>query len=300
MSLVQEPDGSGKTITLIDLETYRLSTFGKTPEQVKEIFENVPKFTCRDDDVIICSFPKTGTNWLSEIVNMILKRKAERIPRSKTTAMLEFNFEKDLQKMEDSPRALNTHLHYKYLPKDLQLKKLKTILIHRNPKDTLVSYYNFHQGIDLYEYDGKWDDWLPMYLDGKLDYGLYDEYLIEWEEAIKNGIGFPLHIMYYEDLKEFGMREMQKLCSFLGADLDTQLMQDILEKCHFKKMAEEKISKNFKLHGFKNNFNLYRKGEIGDWKNWFTVAQSEMFDKLWNKTMAKSMFRFRYEPSLSE
>lgn len=300
MSLVQEPDGSGKTITLIDLETYRLSTFGKTPEQVKEIFENVPKFTCRDDDVIICSFPKTGTNWLSEIVNMILKRKAERIPRSKTTAMLEFNFEKDLQKMEDSPRALNTQLHYKYLPKDLQLKKLKTILIHRNPKDTLVSYYNFHQGIDLYEYDGKWDDWLPMYLDGKLDYGLYDEYLIEWEEAIKNGIGFPLHIMYYEDLKEFGMREMQKLCSFLGADLDTQLMQDILEKCHFKKMAEEKISKNFKLHGFKNNFNLYRKGEIGDWKNWFTVAQSEMFDKLWNKTMAKSMFRFRYEPSLSE
>ena len=35
-----------------------------------------------------------------------------------------------------------------------------------------------------------------------MDYGLYDQYLREWEEAIKKGPGFPLHIMYFEDLKD--------------------------------------------------------------------------------------------------
>ena len=35
-----------------------------------------------------------------------------------------------------------------------------------------------------------------------VDYGLYDQYLREWEEAIKKGPGFPLHIMYFEDLKD--------------------------------------------------------------------------------------------------
>ena len=37
-------------------------------------------------------------------------------------------------------------------------------------------------------------------------------------------------------------------------------------------------------------------GVVGDWKNWFTVAQREMFDELWKKKMKDSLFKFRYEP----
>ena len=39
-------------------------------------------------------------------------------------------------------------------------------------------------------------------------------------------------------------------------------------------------------------------GMIGDWKNWFTVAQNEIFDEIWDKNMCNSMFKFRYEPSI--
>ena len=35
-----------------------------------------------------------------------------------------------------------------------------------------------------------------------VDYGSYGQYLVEWEEAIKKGPGFPLHVLYYEDLKD--------------------------------------------------------------------------------------------------
>ena len=33
------------------------------------------------------------------------------------------------------------------------------------------------------------------------EYGKYSEYLIEWKRQVKNGPGYPLHIMFYEDLK---------------------------------------------------------------------------------------------------
>lgn len=301
MSLIHESDRAGKTMELVNLGNYRLPMYRRTPEQVKEIFENIPNFSCRDDDVMICSYPKTGTNWLYEIVSMIMRGKAERIKESKLAAMLEYLPEEDIQKIETSPRVLNTHLNYRFLPEDLKVKKIKTILIVRNPKDTLVSFFNHRNGIDLYHYDGKWEDWLPMSLKGKLDNGLYGQYLTEWEDAIKEGPGFPLHIVYYEDLKDFGVCEMEKLCKFLEVDLEADFIKDILQLCDFKKMADEKIPKEIlKSNLFKNNFRLYRKGGIGDWKNWFTVSQNEMFDDLWKKTMEDSDFKFRYEPIASE
>ena len=36
-------------------------------------------------------------------------------------------------------------------------------------------------------------------------------------------------------------------------------------------------------------------GEIGDWRNWFTVAENEMFDNIWQDEMKGcTRFTFKY------
>jgi hypothetical protein len=56
----------------------------------------------------------------------------------------------------------------RYVPlEDMRAKQIKTVLCLRNPKDTAVSYYNHMKGLNIYEYDGKWEDWLPVYMQGK-------------------------------------------------------------------------------------------------------------------------------------
>jgi hypothetical protein len=39
-----------------------------------------------------------------------------------------------------------------------------------------------------------------------VEYGKYTDYLKEWEKEIQNGVGYPLHIMYYEDMKIVGLQ----------------------------------------------------------------------------------------------
>ncbi|XP_052799254.1 uncharacterized protein LOC128230861 [Mya arenaria] len=47
--------------------------------------------------------------------------------------------------------------------------------------------------------------------------------------------------------------------------------------------------------GFWKGYSLNTNGEVGDWKNWFTVAKSEKFDAVWtSKIRPDTMFHFRY------
>lgn len=298
MTDIKVPDLGGATMNAVDVEAddFIHPYFFLKPEEQKRIFDSVPHFSFRDDDVMLCAFPKNGTHWLFEILTMLVHKTSKVVEESsKIKTMLEGYLANGVDD-QPSPRVINSHYPPRYLPlKGLADKQIKTVVIFRNPKDTAVSYYNHMHGLKVYDYNGNWQDWLPVYLEGKCESGKYSNYLSQWEQIIENGPGFPLHVMYYEDLKLNGPAEMDKVAKFLGVELDDKLKGEILKSCGFETMAERSVKEKVHEGLLKEDFQFFRKGEIGDWKNWFTEEQNKTFDEIWGKEMKDSnMFKFTY------
>ncbi|KAJ8317803.1 hypothetical protein KUTeg_004645, partial [Tegillarca granosa] len=278
MPVVDLTDESDETIRVLNVDGYNLAVWLPATNQEEE-FRTIPTWKARSDDVIICAYPKAGTHWLWEIISMLYNGKANRIWENKEIAMMEFLSLKEYDDLP-SPRILNTHLFFHQLPTDTLTKKPKLVFIQRNPRNIAVSFYHHHKKIVMYNYDGKWENYFNRFLNGNIDFGSWFEYTLDWETTIKEHPELPIHVMYFENLKQNGIEEIQRLADFLGVNANKKLITAIEEMCQFSTMKKDKDQMELLEISRDKKPLFYRKGEIGDWKNWFTVAQSEKFDEV--------------------
>ncbi|KAK6178083.1 hypothetical protein SNE40_012914 [Patella caerulea] len=288
MSVVKVPDASGKTITLLEWDG-RLY-----PEFPLEAVMNVPSFKLRDDDILLCSYATSGTHWMSEICRMLIHGRTDIEIKPKEHFMLELKPQATLDN-EPSPRILNTHYRFDRMPTDLKTKKTKIVYIRRNPKDVVVSFYNHTFNLRKgYEYEGEFKDYFESFLDGKVDYGSWFEYVKDWEKTMAENPDLPILDCTYEDLKEDPIREIRRLADFLGVEKNENLFKSIAESCNIDSMRA-RFKGHFKFLSLEDGEKTFcRKGETGDWKNWFTVAQNERFDQIYKQRMADSKLKFKF------
>ncbi|XP_062587781.1 sulfotransferase 1B1-like [Saccostrea cucullata] len=197
-------------------------------------------------------------------------------------------FVPDLQELESvpSPRVLTSHLPFRCLPKEHIKNNGKIIHIIRDLRDVVVSAFH-HYTTDPYVKDFVSTDWsvfLDEFLRGEYFYGSWFEREKEWEEA---ALQHPksILVLYYEDLKKNGPETMTRISSFLGLSSDPTFLQAVYDECSFEKT--QKLRK-----GTFNEF-IYRKGVVGDWRSYFTVAQREKFDSIFKENMKDSKLKIQ-------
>ncbi|XP_078000495.1 sulfotransferase 1B1-like [Glandiceps talaboti] len=90
---------------------------------------------------------------------------------------------------------------------------------------------------------------------------------------------------------------VRAIADHLECKLSDDVIKRISEECTFKSMKERKVREGISqtLHVEKGKSLFFRKGEIGNWKQHFTVAQSEAFDKWLETVIGESGLTFRYE-----
>ena len=259
------------------------------PEKRLNDLKNLPL----KNSVLVATYPKSGTHWVANIV-LRLKRQDKDDDVSKW-GFFELSPVEYLQ-AKSSGGVFTTHLHPKRMPESCRSSNVKVVFIVRNPKDVAVSFYHHFRKMKMMLNKQDWDEFLVDFMDGKVPWGPMGKYLKEWEREINENKQLDTAVFYYEDFIRDCFSTVKKLADFTGAKKTDDDLREIIQECsidNLREKAEKGPDKVLKDDDGKSV--IYRKGGIGDWKNHFTVAQNEMFDKYIQENFADSMFKFTYQ-----
>ncbi|GAA6235588.1 sulfotransferase 6B1 [Lates japonicus] len=247
------------------------------PEEHLKALENVE---AREDDIMLVAYPKCGFNWMVGVMRKIIAEATGVKTESRMPPLIEF-FGPDAIKVMDqnpSPRFLGTHMHPDNIPASFYTKKTKMLVVFRNPKDTLVSFYHFCNNNPVLPSGQSWETFYSNFLSGDVPWGSYFDHALAWEKRMDDP---NVMIVTYEELKHDLSESIRQISRFFGFSLTEAQVQQIAKESTFTAMKESSANS----HGNMGNV-IFRKGEVGDWKNHFTPEQSEEMDEVFNKHLA--------------
>ncbi|PVD36265.1 hypothetical protein C0Q70_03243 [Pomacea canaliculata] len=280
MPVIHAIDSGGNTMKALYVEGcfFPFFPFTKDPKRHLSNIRNLP---IRDDDLLLWGYPRTGCHWLWEMICMLSKGSVQYDANTKENYMLDFMTPEMLEAMP-SPRTLNSHFYFHHLPAQTKEKKIKFVVLHRDPKDTVVSYYSFMKGFaELFDYNGTFSHFLELFLEGTLPYGSFIDFEQHIMQTLEDNPDIPVLHVFYEDLLKNCAEELLKVQRFLGYAADEKLCSGIAAACEFKKLKQVIVDRPDPLRGdHKEGFEgVCRKGVIGDWKNFFSKEEEAAFNE---------------------
>ncbi|GMI65028.1 sulfotransferase 2A, ARABIDOPSIS THALIANA SULFOTRANSFERASE 2A [Hibiscus trionum] len=232
-------------------------------------------FQAFDSDVIVATFPKSGTTWLKALTFSTLYR-------NKITK-------------DDNPL-------FSFGPHELvriPTVSLSAYVGFRNPMDMFISLWHFTDKLREEKLDSvSLDQAFDKFCNGVCEFGpFFDHVLGYWKASQEN----PNKILFlkYEALKEDMNSHLKKLAMFLGVPFTEEeekegVVEEIAKVCSFKSLKELEVNKKgLHISGIPHT-DFFRKAKVGDWSNYLTPAMVERMEKLVQERLDISGFTFKF------
>ena len=274
------------------------------------------KFTERgrwDFDVYLLSYPKCGRTWATLQIGRVLQQHygldlpnlmklsefGERIPEVPLIRLTH----------DDQPHRKRPH---ELSPTREKLSGKRVILMSRDPRDVLVSYYHhkskrererefwFFQG-KRRETHSRFRGTLSEFLD--VEIGGFDtilRYYNVWEQ--NRGVPKEFMLLRYEDMQADPVRELRRVVDFLGLSaIPDAVVREAVEYAAFDNM--QRIESGAEVRSFKlkpgdvNDKNSYkvRRGKVGGHREELSPQQIARLDA---KMAASFTAFYGYEPNV--
>jgi len=270
-------------------------------------------FQAKDTDIFVASFPKSGTTWLKALAFVIVNHQRfssfDHHPLLSSNphelvSFPELSLSHDLHDQilalsnMSEPRVLATHLPFPSLPESITKSNCKILYICRNPFDTFVSAWEFFSKMKLVSSPAlTFEEAFEKYCDGIMGFGPWWSHMLSyWKESIAT----PNKVLFlkYEDLKEDTVFHVKRIVEFLDSPItqgedSTAVIENIINLCGFEKMKDLEVNRSGDIANIAEKKNFFRKGKIGDWKNYFSPSMIETLSKIIEEKLGGSGLSFK-------
>ncbi|KAM6942847.1 sulfotransferase family 5A, member 1 [Xenentodon cancila] len=266
----------------------------------QDSLQSALKFRFQDTDILIVSYPKSGTTWMQEVVTLISSRGdpllCQTVPNWTRAPWLEQYYAAAmLEASSISPRVITTHLPHHLLGPALQGSKARVVYVSRNPKDVVVSFYQFHKMANFLPKVDSFPEFLNRFLDSTLHFGSWFDHIKGW-----TGQAAALNLLHvtYEQMSTDLRGTIKRVSYFLQRPLLEEEVTNCVKHCSFSSMKDNRminytlIPKEIMDHS-KGTF--MRRGQIGDWRNMFTEEQNQYFHSVFTFKMQNCPLQFVWE-----
>ncbi|KAK2635992.1 hypothetical protein Ddye_030784 [Dipteronia dyeriana] len=271
-------------------------------------------FQAHDSDILLVTTPKSGTTWLKALTFALVNRfdhfvdpenhnhhpllknnPHELVPFLEIKLYVE-NQVPDLTTLK-SPRIFSTHLPFVSLPKSLSDSACKIVYLCRNPKDTFVSLWHFTNSLRLKEMgSNSLEEAFGKFCRGVSLSGPYWDHVLDyWKASLEK----PERVLFlkFEEMKTEPGLHLKKLAEFLGCPFSPDeeasgLVDGIVKLCSFDTLSNLEVNKTGKLTSGEENKAFFRRGEIGDWKDYLTSEMIQEMDKITEEKLHASGLKF--------
>jgi hypothetical protein len=254
-----------------------------------DIYSLKKDFTVMDGDIFIATYPRSGTTWTQQMVHLLVnqgqqgeKRLSDVVPWLETMPRRPGGMAEFLKSLPER-RIFTSHLPYPLMP-DLGNTTAKAIYVARNPKDVAISGYFHNQSKAGYE--GSWEEFFQLFLHDDVKFGPYFDHILPWWQAGQKDE--RILFMKYEDMKHDQAGSIAKLAAFLDIQADRQLIEKVVALSDFESMKSGETTNFNWIPQKADKPKHFRKGDIGDWRNYFSAEQSQQMDELFMQKMKDS------------
>ena len=268
-------------------------------------------FQPQDTDIIIASYPKSGTTWLKALIVALLER-SKNHSSSNDHPLLHDNphgivpfleidvfhesSSPNLDKFSATPRLFSTHMPLHAMHETLKQTPCKIVYVCRNLKDTLISTWLFACAILKIEPTRSiLESMFKSLCNGTIFYGpFWDHLLSYWRGSFED----PKHVLFmrYEEMKSEPHEQIKRLADFLGSPFTKQeeesgSVEEILDLCSLRNLSSLEVNKTGKVNNVDHK-NFFRKGEVGDSKNYLTPEMEKKIDMIIQEKLQGSGLKF--------
>lgn len=223
------------------------------------------------EDILLVSFPKSGNTWVRNIlanyigINDLGKEKItfkeldDTLPGLGTDVFFKpWNF--------SIPKFSATHFKYFFF-----FKRTRNILILRDPRDVMVSYYFYiNKKKNNYSFESLYDLMIHP------TFGLEN-----WFKHTRSWYKKVDFIMVYEELLEADTSIMKEMFQKFDIVYNEDNLDKAIENSRFKNFKKiEQTYGHSKPNENKEGFSFARKGESGDYKNHFDERCYKLYNQL--------------------